>query len=200
MITFLEGLLVEKDPVRVVINIQGVGYEVFIPLSSYDRLPREDTPVKLLTWDYVREDAHLLYGFMSDAERQMFLKLMSVSGIGPKVALAALSGLSVRDLKVAVVQGDAKRLSSISGIGKKTAERMIMELRDKISDGEAVEAVSGVDDLSEGGVRIRDSILALISLGFKQGEAQKLVKDVAWALGPDASVEEIVRKVLAGRR
>ncbi len=200
MITFLEGRLVEKDPSRVVVNVQGVGYEVFIPLSSYDRLPREEAPLKILTWDCVREDAHLLYGFLTAGERQMFVKLMSVSGIGPKVALTALSGMSVRDLKLAVVQGDVKRLSSISGIGKKTAERMVVELKDKISEGEAIEAVAGMDDLSEGGVRMRDSILAMISLGFKQAEARTLVQEVLLALGPEAPVEDIVRKALASKR
>ena len=199
MITFLEGLLIEKEPTRVVVNVQGVGYEVFIPLCSYERLPREETNVRILTWDCVREDAHLLYGFMTEAERRMFLKLMTVSGIGPKVALTALSGMSVRDLKAAVAQGDVKRLSSISGIGKKTAERMIVELRDKISEGEALEAVAGEEALSEGGIRMRDSILALISLGYKQAEAQERVKAIMLALGPDASVEDIVRKSLAGR-
>ncbi|HBA83631.1 MAG TPA: Holliday junction branch migration protein RuvA [Verrucomicrobia bacterium] len=199
MITFLEGLLVEKEPTRVVVNVHGVGYEVFISLNSYDRLPREETSFRILTWDYVREDAHLLYGFMTAEERRMFIRLMTVSGIGPKLALTALSGLSVRDIKAAVVQGDIKRLSSISGIGKKTAERIIVELRDKLSDGEALEAVAGVEELSEGGVRMRDSILALISLGFKQADAQKLVKEVSLALGPEAPVEEIIRKSLASR-
>jgi Holliday junction DNA helicase RuvA len=199
MITFLEGILVEKEPTRAVVNVHGVGYEVFISLNSYDRLPREESSFRILTWEYIREDAHLLYGFMTEDERQMFLRLMTVNGIGPKLAMTALSGLSVRDIKAAVVQGDIKRLSSISGIGKKTAERIIVELRDKLSQGESLEAVAGADDLSEGGVRMRDAVLALISLGFKQADAQKLVQEVILALGPEAPVEEIIRKALASR-
>ena len=194
MITFLEGLLVEKDPTRVVVNVQGVGYEVFIPLSSYDRLPLPEAPLRILTYDHVREDIHALYGFMTGEERRLFLMLINISGIGPRLALTALSGLSVRDLKAAGAQGDIKRLSSVSGIGKKTAERMVVELRDKISAGEALEAVAGT---GEPDVRLRDAILALISLGYKQAEAQKRVRDVLHSAGAKTTVEEIVRKALA---
>ncbi|MFH0880349.1 MAG: Holliday junction branch migration protein RuvA [Lentisphaerota bacterium] len=197
MITFLEGQLVEKDPTRVVVNVQGVGYEAFIPLSSYDRLPREGDSFRLLTYEHVREDAHLLYGFLTESERAMFLLLTSVSGIGPKLGLAVLSGLSVRDIKVAVVQADGKRLSSISGIGKKTAERLIMELKDKLSEGEALEAVAGPEELSEGNLKLRDAVMALISLGYKQAEAHALIKTVSAMLGQDAPVEDLVRKSLA---
>ena len=135
MITFLEGTLVEKQPTRIVLAVHGVGYEVFIPLSSYDRLPEENAPCRILTHDHLREDAHLLYGFVTEAERGLFGMLLGISGIGPKTALSALSGLSVRDLKTAVVEGDVKRLSSISGIGKKTAERIVVELRHSLSAG-----------------------------------------------------------------
>lgn len=195
MITFIEGLLVEKDPTRVVVNVQGVGYEVFIPLSSYDRLPASGETVRILTYDHVREDTHALYGFMTGEERRLFLLLMGVSGIGPRLALTALSGLSVRDLKAAVAQGDIKRLSSVSGIGKKTAERMVVELRDKLTAGEALEAVAGGG--AEPDVRLRDAILALISLGYKQAEAQTRVRDVLARVGAKSTVEEIVRKALA---
>jgi Holliday junction DNA helicase RuvA len=196
MITFLEGILVEKDPTRVVVNVQGVGYEVFIPLSSYDRLPAAGAALRILTYDHVREDTHALYGFMTEEERRLFLMLMGVSGIGPRLALTALSGLSVRDLKAAVAQGDIKRLSSISGIGKKTAERMVVELRDKLTAGEALEAVAGAA-AGEPDVRLRDAILALVSLGYKQVEAQKRIREVLRDVRPKTTVEEIVRKALA---
>lgn len=196
MITFLEGALVEKDPTRIVLNVAGVGYEVFIPLSSYDKLPAPGESCRVLTYDHVREDTHALYGFLTEEERVMFLRLMSVSGIGPRLALTALSGLSVRELKAAVVRGDVARLSSVSGIGKKTAERMVLELRDKIGEGEAMEAVTAGASPEES-TRMRDAILALISLGYKQADAQKLVRDVVKTLGPDATVEETVRKALA---
>jgi Holliday junction DNA helicase RuvA len=196
MITFLEGALVEKDPTRIVLNVGGVGYEVFIPLSSYDKLPSSGDSCRVLTYDHVREDTHALYGFLTPEEREMFLRLMDVSGIGPRLALTALSGLSVRELKAAVVRGDIARLSSVSGIGKKTAERIVLELRDKIGEGEAMEAVTAGASPEES-TRMRDAMLALISLGYKQAEAQKMVKDVVKTLGPDASVEETVRKALA---
>ena len=196
MIIFLEGALVEKDPTRIVLNVGGVGYEVFIPLSSYDKLPSSGDSCRVLTYDHVREDTHALYGFLTPEEREMFLRLMDVSGIGPRLALTALSGLSVRELKAAVVRGDIARLSSVSGIGKKTAERIVLELRDKIGEGEAMEAVTAGASPEES-TRMRDAMLALISLGYKQAEAQKMVKDVVKTLGPDASVEETVRKALA---
>jgi Holliday junction DNA helicase RuvA len=193
MITFLEGILVEKDPTRVVLNVGGVGYEVFIPLSSYDRLPNPDTPCKLLTYHHVREDIEALYGFVTEAERKLFLMLLNVSGIGPKIALAGLSGLSARDFKKAVVEGDVKRLSSVSGIGRKTAERIVVELKDKLGAGEALEAIAGAEPVSAEDMRTRDAVLALISLGYKQQDAQAAVKKV----GPQSTVEEIVRKALA---
>lgn len=196
MITFLEGALVEKDPTRIVLNVGGVGYEVFIPLSSYDKLPAPGGECRVLTYDHVREDTHALYGFLTADERGMFLRLMDVSGIGPRLALTALSGLSVREIKAAVVRGDVARLSSVSGIGKKTAERIVVELRDKIDDGEAMEAIAP-GGAPEENARMRDAILALISLGYKQADAQKLVQGVVRVLGPDATVEETVRKALA---
>lgn len=197
MITFLEGILVEKEPSRAVVNVHGVGYEVFIPLSSYDRLPPADAPVKVLTYHQVREDAQILYGFMSEAERGMFLRLLDVSGVGPKLGLAVLSGLSVRDIKLAIVSADTKRLSGISGIGKKTAERIVVELKDKLSAGEALEAKAGPDSSLDGDNRIRDAVMALISLGYKQADALTMARAAAEKAGPNAPVEDIIRRSLA---
>jgi Holliday junction DNA helicase RuvA len=198
MITFLEGIIEDKQPTHVVINVGGVGYEVVIPLSSYDRLPGEAERCRILTYDHIREDAHQLFGFMTEGERRMFVLLLTVSGIGPKLALTTLSGLTSRELKVAIAEGDIKRLSSISGIGKKTAERMVVELRDKLGAGEVLEASSGTRDLSESDVKLRDAIMALISLGYKRMEAQDMVTRVM--SDPSAgqgSVEDLVRKALA---
>jgi len=197
MITFLQGVLVEKEPDRAVINVGGVGYEVLIPLSSYDRLPMAENSVKLLTYHHVREDAQILYGFATEAEREMFNRLLSVSGVGPKLALTALSGLSVRELKISIVGSDIKRLSGISGIGKKTAERIVVELKDKISSGEALEATAGVDESMPSEIRLRDTVMALISLGYKQADALKLARAAAEKLGPDAPVEDLIRRSLA---
>lgn len=196
MITFLEGKLEDKQPTRIVLNVGGVGYEVFIPLSSYDRLPVPGAACRILTYHHVREDAHILFGFISAGERRMFELLLGISGIGPKIALSALSGLSVRELKAAVVENDIKRLNSISGIGRKTAERMIIELRDKLSQGEAMEALTGSEEPGPKDLRMRDAVLALISLGYKQSDAQKMVRDVLATVGADTEVESIVRKAL----
>ena len=153
----------------------------------------------MLTVPVVREDAHLLFGFMTEEERSAFLTLTSVNGVGPKLGLAVLSGLSVRDLKAAVANGDVKRLSGISGIGKKTAERLVLELRDKLSKGDLMEAVTGGTPGPKDS-KLRDVLLALISLGHKQADAQKMVRDAAGEVTPEMPLEEILRKVLSGRK
>src|SRR6202171_2742582 len=136
MITFLHGKLVESLPTQVVVDVNGVGYEALIPLSSYDKLPQPGQEVKLLTHLVVREDAHVLYGFMSVAERELFrLLINTVSGIGPKIALNILSGINVIAFRGAVANSDFKVLSQISGVGRKTAERIVVELKDKIGAG-----------------------------------------------------------------
>ena len=133
MINFLHGKLVESIPTHVIIDVHGVGYEALIPLSSFDKLPPPGQEVKLLTHLAIREDAHVLYGFMTAQERDMFrLLINTVSGIGPKIALNVLSGMNMMALRGAVANGDVKSLSQISGVGKKTAERIVVELKDKI--------------------------------------------------------------------
>src|SRR5437762_9853250 len=133
MITFLDGRLVHVLPTQATVDVNGVGYEVLIPLSSYDKLPGANQPVEILTHLHVREDAQVLYGFMTAAERDLFRLLVNhVSGIGPKLALAVLSGMSVDRFKAAVVNADIASLSKISGLGKKTAERIVLELKDKL--------------------------------------------------------------------
>jgi len=196
MITFLDGVLEEKQPARVVVNVGGVGYEVLVPLSSFDRLPPEGEKARVLIYHHITEVSQVLFGFATDEERRMFTLLLGVSGIGPKIAVSALSGLSVRELKIALVDGDVKRISSISGIGKKTAERIIVELRDKFSPGETLEALSGTDH-PPGDTRLRDAALALISLGYKQDDARKMVKTLQ--LNADTSVEEMIRMALTGK-
>lgn len=194
MIAFLRGTIVEKHPTSIQLDVNGVGYEVFIPLSSYDRLPAAGEECKVLTHFHVREDAQVLFGFMTEPERAMFRLLLGTTGIGPKLALSALSGLSVKDLKMAIVTGDTKCLSSISGIGRKVAERMVVELKDKISDGEAFEAVAGAEEAGDS--LSRDAVLALVALGYKQEQARKMVLDAVKS-GRDAStVEDLVRRAL----
>ncbi len=198
MITFLDGKLEEKQPTRVVMNIGGVGYEVLVPLSSLDRLPPEGDSCRILIYHHITDASQVLFGFCTDEERGLFKMLLSVSGIGPKTAVSALSGLSVRELKAALVESDVKRISSISGIGKKTAERVIVELRDKFSAGDALEALAGAD-AAPGDHRLRDAVLALLSLGYKQADAQKMVKAYALKLNEETTVEDLVRMALTGK-
>ncbi|HEX7469689.1 MAG TPA: Holliday junction branch migration protein RuvA, partial [Verrucomicrobiae bacterium] len=149
MITFLHGKLVEALPTQVIVDVNGIGYAVLIPLSSFDKLPQPGQPVKLLTQLIVREDAHVLYGFASAAERDLFrLLINNVSGIGPKTALNILSGMNAVTFRGAVASSDVKALSQISGVGKKTAERIVLELRDKIGAAGAWEASSAQRSLS----------------------------------------------------
>jgi holliday junction DNA helicase RuvA len=194
VITFLHGKLVEVLPTQVIIDVHGVGYDVLIPLSSFDKLPAPGQEVHLLTHLAIREDAHVLYGFMTAAERDLFrLLINTVSGIGPKIALNVLSGMNVVTFRGAVANNDVKSLSQISGVGKKTAERIVVELRDKVGKAGAWEASSAARALSPDEQKINDAVLALMALGFKQIEAHDSIKAAVEKLGPNAGVEELVR-------
>jgi len=197
MITFLHGKLIESLPTQVIVEVNGIGYEVLIPLSSYDKLPQPGQEIKLLTHLVVREDAHMLYGFMTSPERELFRMLINtVSGIGPKIALNVLSGISVTAFRGAVAGGDVKALSQVSGVGRKTAERMVVELKDKIGAAGAWEAMSAQRGLSPEDQKLNDAILALLALGFKQIEAHDTVRKAQAMLGPQATIEDLVRACL----
>lgn len=197
MITFLKGTLVEALPTQITIEVGGVGYDVLIPLSSFDRLPSPGKEVHVLTHLAIREDAHILYGFMTAAERELFrLLINTVSGIGPKIALNVLSGMNVTMFRGAVAGGDVKALSQISGVGKKTAERIVVELRDKVGAAGAWEASSEQRGLSAADQKVNDAVLALLALGFAQKEAHEAVRGAQAMLGGNATVEELVRACL----
>jgi Holliday junction DNA helicase RuvA len=197
MISFLQGRLVEALPTQATVEVHGLGYDVLIPLSSYDKLPQPGNEVKLLTHLAVREDAHTLYGFATSAERDLFrLLINTVSGIGPKIALNILSGISVTAFRGAVANGDVKSLSQISGVGKKTAERIVVELKDKIGAAGAWEAASAQRALSPEDQKVNDAVLALVALGFKQVEAHDTVRKAQTSLGGRATVEDLVRTCL----
>lgn len=202
VITFLRGRLVESLPTRVVLEVHGVGYAVLIPLSSYDKLPAMGNEVQLLTHLAIREDAHVLYGFMTAPERELFRLLIdTVSGIGPKIALNVLSGLNVVSFGAAVRSGDVKALSSISGVGKKTAERIVVELKDKLGGfGAATVTSSGVPGNATPGsmaeTHLTDASAALAALGFKPIEAFEAVRAAVAILGATATTEQIVRACL----
>jgi Holliday junction DNA helicase RuvA len=197
MITFLEGTLAEALPTQIVVAVHGVGYQVLIPLSSYDKLPGVGSQIKILTHLQVREDAHILFGFATAAERDLFRLLVNnVSGIGPKTALDVLSGISVSNFKAAVVSGDAGLLSKTKGIGKKTAERIIVELKDKVGIAAAWEAASAGHAPTPEQTQTNDAVLALISLGYKQIDAHKAVKQAQEKSGAAQGTEDLVRQAL----
>ena len=196
MITFLEGKLVGALPTQAIVDVSGVGYEVFIPLSSYDKLPAAGQSVRVLTHLHVREDAHVLYGFMSAAERDLFRLLVNhVSGIGPKLALAVLSGMSVSSFKSAVVNSDVTALAKISGLGKKTAERIVLELKDKLGVAAAWEAASAAHAPSPEEEEANEAVLALIALGYKQIDAHKNVREMQQK-GEAKSAQDLVKLAL----
>lgn len=197
MISFLKGTLMESLPTQVTLDVRGVGYEMLIPLSSYDKLPQPGGEVRILTQLVIREDAHTLYGFMTAAERDLFrLLIHTVSGIGPKLALNILSGMNPTTFRGAVANGDVKALSQISGVGKKTAERIVVELRDKVGAAGAWEAASAKHALSPEDQKTNDAVLALTALGYKPVEAHDAVRGAAALLGPTATLEQLVRAAL----
>jgi len=168
-----------------------------IPLSSFDRLPAPGAKVRILTHLVVREDAHVLFGFCSAGERDLFrLLLHHVTGVGPKIALAVLSGMSVEMFKASVVAGDIASLSRISGLGKKTAERIVLELKDKVGIAAEWEAASAANSPGPAERAMHDAVLALISLGYKQVEALKAVKQALASGAAPAEPEELVRRAL----
>ena len=197
MIAYIRGMLVEKEPTRAVIEAGGVGYELLIPLSTYEKLPRTGSEARLLAYHCVREDDEILFGFATDDEKAMFAKLTSVSGVGSKIALAILSGSSIAELSLSIAGGDFKRISAIKGVGKKTAEKICVELKDKVSEF----AFSGRD----GGPGraappvMQDAVAALRALGFNEETSSKMVADVLAKDSAIENVETIIKLALSGR-
>ena len=185
MIGRLSGKLIARHPPHVLIDVQGVGYELDVPMSTFYQLPPAGAEVTLLTHLIVREDAHQLFGFASDAERGAFRQLLRISGVGARIALAVLSGLSVSELQQAVTSQDSGRLDKIPGIGKKTAERLLLELRDKL---DVVAAAVPAGGAREG----EDVANALLALGYNEREAAWAVKQVP----AGASVNDAIRQAL----
>jgi len=198
MIAYLHGKLAESTPTHVVVDCQGVGYSVFIPLSSYDKLPARGNDVKLLTYHHVisQDGTQQLFGFVTPDEREMFLLLISISGIGPRLAVNILSSTSIPALRNAIASGDTKTLSTLRGIGKKTAERLVVELKDKVGGAAAFQTKGRAATPEE--QKLTDAVLALISLGYKQVDAHQAVLAAAGELGAKAGVEELVRAALRG--
>jgi Holliday junction DNA helicase RuvA len=198
MIAFLHGTLVEKTPSVATLDVHGVGYEVLISLGTYDRLPATGSACRLLTYHHIREDAQILFGFMQAEEKRMFERLIDVNGVGPKMALSVLSGLTVTELTAAIAENNIKRISAVHGIGKKTAERIVMELRDKVDPLEAFAGqTAGGGDARN--AMLRDTVLALTSLGFPQDTARKMVQSALDANPAVSDTEALLRKALSSK-
>jgi Holliday junction DNA helicase RuvA len=200
VITFLHGKLADVLPTQVVVDVQGVGYEVLVPLSTSDRLPVPGSEVHLLTHLAVREDAHVLYGFLTASERDLFRMLINtVSGIGPKIALSVLSGMNIAAFRAAVAAGDVKALSSVQGVGRKTAERIVVELKDKLGGfgpNSPTASPNGARAAASEDSRGADAVAALMALGLRPNDAQEAVRASMAMLGSEATSEQIIRASL----
>lgn len=194
MIGFLRGKLAAKHPPVLVVDVGGVGYELEAPMSTFYDLPATGEEVTLLTHLQVRDDAHILYGFGTEAERRLFRNLLRISGIGAKMALGILSGISVDGFFRCVRSEDTATLVKVPGVGKKTAERLIVEMRDRLDPGQAA-AAPGAVGTGPGGSARDEAFDALVALGYKPAEATRLLKS---AKAEDATTEEIIRQALQG--
>lgn len=191
MISYIEGKLIEKNDNSIIIDNNGLGYEIFVSFNTISQLPLLNECVKILTYMQVREDGIALYGFATKEEKDVFTKLISISGIGPKNAIAILSGFPLSDLIVAIVSGNTKMISKIKGLGAKTAERIVLELKDKLTIIPNSENQAVIQDLTV----IDDATETLIALGINKNDAYKLAKE-NWV--ESSSIEDIITKVLKG--
>jgi holliday junction DNA helicase RuvA len=197
MIAKLTGVLVTKAVDHIVLDVHDVGYRVFIPLSTYYDLPDINAPVALLIHTYVREDSFQLFGFLTADERDLFEALLRVTKVGPKLALAMLSGLSASDLQQAVIEGDVQRLSAVPGVGRKTAERIILELREKLAKGKP-ELMAGLGPRGNGQHVVADAVTALQNLGYPRVTAERTIRQVLRATDPaeTPALKDLVRDAL----
>jgi Holliday junction DNA helicase RuvA len=193
VIGYLRGKLISKQPPQLVLDVSGVGYELDAPMSTFYNLPSTGTDVSLFTHLVIREDAHSLFGFATDRERRMFRELLKVTGIGPKLALSVLSGINVDELLTCVTSGDTDTLVRIPGVGRKTAERLLIEMRDRIKTfGEVSATFSPVMGNAPQGTQ-QEAFSALVALGYKPAEVTKLLHGIDPSI---QSVEEIIRHAL----
>lgn len=201
MITSIQGTLTASTPLHAIVELNGFGYEVNVPVTTAEKLPAPGATVKLHTLVIYREDAQTLYGFLTPAERDFFrLMIENVTGVGPKMALTIMSRLSLPSLESAIRMGDIATLAKCPGIGKKTAERLIVELKAKVGGSElGASAVGGAEaGGAPGGSTHRDAVSALIALGYKAADADQAVRRSALALGPEATTEALIKKALSG--
>ena len=195
MIAYLKGILTKKSPTEIIVDVSGIGYSVSISLSTYERLTEINSEVFILTHHHIREDAQVLYGFSGESEREMFRMLISVSGIGPKMAQTILSGIHPNELIRTISTGALSSLTAVPGVGKKTAERLILELRDKVSK---IEGSDKIIDLPNSSSSVRaEALTALVSLGFSREKAEQSLRGVLNnAVTKNLSVEELIKQAL----
>ncbi len=194
MIAHLKGQLIQKSPVSLVVDVQGVGYEVFIPLTVYYELPECGTTVSLYIHTRIREDSLKLFGFIKEADKQMFELLIRISKVGPKIALAFLSGMTGQDLSQAVFNDDISTLSAIPGVGRKTAERLALELKDKLLELNLQPEAATASNTPGNGLK-DDAVSALVNLGYKKAQAEQALRKV-WRDEAKPSLEELIRDSL----
>jgi holliday junction DNA helicase RuvA len=197
MIDFVKGLLAEKEIARVVVEAHGVGYEMNIPLSTYEKLPGPGAELKLHTHYHVREDAHRLFGFFTTQERELFRQLINVNMIGPKVALSILSGISATELVRSVNTADTSRLEKIPGVGAKTAQRILVELRGKLSYSPGMSATAAVSSSTAAPGSVRDEVFAaMLSLGYNDKQITRALSRVEQTVTAETPIEEWIRNAL----
>jgi len=198
MITHITGKLVDSFPTHAVLETNGVGFEVLIPLSTYERLGSRNETATLLTYLHVREDALVLYGFINQDERDLFLDLISVSGIGPKLALVIISGAGVNEIYQHIAEGNETLLTRIKGLGKKTAQRLILDLGDRAQDKLKGSGVHPIASEGPGATILEQAVSALMSLGYSKKEAEEGIGKAAQRVGENPTVEDMIRLVLSG--
>ncbi|GAA4350596.1 Holliday junction branch migration protein RuvA [Hymenobacter saemangeumensis] len=198
MIAYLDGKLAYKDPAQAIMDIGGVGYEVKISLATFSKLPAEGEKAKIYTYQHIKEDGQALYGFLDPSEKALFMLLISVSGIGPGTGIVMVSSMSVAEIREAIVSENVRAIQSIKGVGPKTAQRVILELRDKLRKDELL-AKAGIDTVPlarQHNTRRSEALQALVTLGFARAAAEKTLDQISQKHGGELSVEEMIKFAL----
>lgn len=196
MISYLKGMIVEKNPTRLLLDVNGIGYDINITLNCSRQIGTIGNTITILTYLHVKDDNIQLYGFISKQEREVFLHLISTPGIGPKKALAILSGSTAEDLQRYIIEENLAALTSLSGVGKKTAQRLIIDLKEKITSISSVEQILPTSSIQQESKLIQEAIMALLSLGYKNNVARKAIQSVLSNGSEKITLEELIREAL----
>ncbi|QNE40822.1 Holliday junction branch migration protein RuvA [Hymenobacter sp. NBH84] len=198
MIAYIDGTLAYKDPTLAILDVHGIGYEVKISLATYSKLPTENEKAKLYTYQHIKEDANTLYGFLDPNEKALFMHLISVSGIGPGTGIVMVSSMSVGEIRHAIVSEDVRSIQSIKGVGPKTAQRVVLELKDRLRKDELL-AKAGVDTVplaKAHNTNRSEALAALVTLGFARTAAEKALDTIQHKHGNELSIEELIKFAL----